>query len=313
MKKISILIIYLLINNFGYTQSKKEQILILNQRYDSLLLILNSERDNSSKLLNELNNLNSTQKSEIIDLKSDISKLNISLNQEIKNAKNKSEEILNIEYELNSLKKKINSIPNFLTIDVTNKFNDFKIKIFWIPRNRSYEYIVGPAIIEFKNNQGESHYIQNNNFALPKKGLSLEFDVDSFEVINVIEPIITRTFPNEILLDFPPSEEAYEKYFMFLLDINFDGNPELFTMGDNEAQRSGYTYKPIFYEKEGFNMRNDYHSTKCDFIFLNLDFMTQVDSTNKTIKLHHSCGAFDSFSEIYKWDGSCFKFYKKTE
>ena len=44
---------------------------------------------------------------------------------------------------------------------------------------------------------------------------------------------------------------------------------------------------------------------------MNLEALSLFNNGDKSIKLRYSNGAFDSFAEIFKWDGYGYKFYKK--
>ena len=206
---------------------------------------------------------------------------------------------------------------NLLTIDVTNKFNGFNIKIFWILNEKVYNNnIVGPATIEFKNNNGETYYVQNNKFSLPIKDLPLQiqYEKDSSFKFNLTKSIITKSYPEKILTSFeePQNDYEHETYFMFLLDINFDGKPELFTMGEGEAQRGGCTLKPIFNDFSMVEIKDVYSEINGRYYPMTLDFLTEIFSRDKMLKLRYSNGADSSYGELFKWDGYSFKFYKKV-
>ena len=82
---------------------------------------------------------------------------------------------------------------NLLTIDVTNKFNGFNIKIFWILNEKVYNNnIVGPATIEFKNNNLEAFknycYVIGNLQFLKLSGMYQELcgiELDFIKIINI--------------------------------------------------------------------------------------------------------------------------------
>jgi hypothetical protein len=279
-----------------------------------LFSILETERLNNSNTILELNNLNYSQQKELLNLVEEKNRLTLSLSKEIEKSNNISAENFKIEQQLNLLNNKVSHLPpNLLTIDVTNKFNDFNIKIFWI-LNEDDGF--GPATIEFKNNEGRTYYVQNNNFSLPIEELPLriQYDKDSTPKFELTKSRITKSYPEKILTSFqePTDDDTHKTYFMFLLDINFDGNPELFTMGEREAQRDGVTYKPIFFENGVVEMHDVYNEINGSLYPMTLDFLTEIFSRDKMIKLRHSNGADSSFSELFKWDGYSFKFYKKV-
>ncbi len=325
MKKKSLIFIYLIFSPVLFGQSKKEQIQMLTFRVDSINSILSSERNTIAQKELGYTSKISNLENQVTLLKSEIELLNKNLlgkDLEIKNLNNELIKTKNENDFLNNqliiLNEKYNHLPNnLLTIDVTNKFNDFNIKIFWI---LAYGFpgdnIIGPATIEFKKNNGETYYVQNNNFSLPIKDLPLQiqYEKDSSFKFNLTKSKISKSYPQKILTSFDePSfnDMNHSTYFMFLLDIDFDGNPELFMMGENEAQRGCWSYKPIFFESNEVITKDLYYEFNGRLNLMKLDALSLFNNRDKSIKLRYSNGAFDSFAEIFKWDGYGYKFYKK--
>ena len=324
MKKLVFVSIQLILINIVFAQSKKEQIEILTFRIDSINSILSSERNTIAQKELGYSSKISNLENQVTLLKSEIELINKKIaNKEIEN-ENLINELTKSENEndfLNNqliiLNEKYNHLPNnLLTIDVTNKFNDFNIKIFWIlPYKFNGDKITGPATIEFKKNNGETYYIQNNNFSLPIKDLPLQIqnEKDSSFKFNLTKSKISKSYPQKILTSFdePFNDFNHSTYFMFLLDIDFDGNPELFMIGENEAQRGYWTYKPIFFESDEVITKDLYYEFNGRLNLIKLDALSLFNNRDKSIKLRYSNGAFDSFAEIFKWDGYGYKFYKK--
>ena len=341
-KKI-LIISFCFIVKISFSQSKKEQILVLNQKKDSLITVIETKKEQILALNQKKDSLITvieTLKNDISGLTSNLTIKNNDINEYrdsiVKNnikylnlSKIKTTDSIFMQKQIESFNLKIERLnfkidklrdsffsnpESIIVINVKNKFNDHEIKIFWFPamKSRYGEIVLGPAIIEFKNNGGYSEYVHDYNFGLPATSLDLNID-DGNNVIKINKSTIEIEFNDIIRTKVPDDTKALEN-FMFKLDINFDGTPELFTIGHYDAQREGDTFKPIFFHSDsGIRMYQNNHTIdECDKVFSNLDSMSEINTYNKTIKLRHSNGADSSFAEIYKWNGYCYKFSSKT-
>lgn len=179
-----------------------------------------------------------------------------------------------------------------LTIDVLNKFQDYKILIYWFPRIPEspceFEFD-GPAIISFENSSGQTYFIYNSNFAMPTANLPVRFDEQLNKVIVEQSTPYKVSFPTTVFKTFPNYDD---KSFFFLLDVDFDGRAELFSRGCGCGQRGVDTFMPIF--------GGDEISTNKYEICGELDGLSEINPINKTITIAHSNGANDSYSEVYR-------------
>ncbi|MFN5311104.1 MAG: coiled-coil domain-containing protein [Flavobacteriales bacterium] len=342
--KINILMILLLLAFKANAQTKKEQIEILNFRIDSLNQLFsrreltystdikskNQTIDSLSRIIvsnqQELSRIHESQK-KILAESSMIKKSLDNREKQIDDLLKKLEELKHtleqertkydrLEAEINKLKAVENERSNdILIIDVVNKFEDFNVVIYWLPRISDIPYgfdYVGPALICFKNSNGDTYFVHNLFFTLPSDGLPLLKDEVSNRAIIQGNNIIKRSFPQKVLANFP----EVDTNFLFLLDINFDGKPELFTTGHRQGQRGVDIYIPIF----GGNEILTYHEGPyiSSNIYNNLDGLSEINARDKTIKIRSSNGAESSFAELYKlkidrYGNSRFEFYKRVE
>ena len=111
MKKV-FLLIFLLVIKVSFSQSKKEQIVLLTNRVDSLNQVVNSQskiiNDKNSKI-SRLNTKITNLESSISSLNADISKLNLLLQGNKNEIATKSQQLTNLNLELQGNKNEIAS------------------------------------------------------------------------------------------------------------------------------------------------------------------------------------------------------------
>lgn len=334
----------LLLAFMANAQTKKEQIEILNFRIDSLNQLFSSRELNYSIIIKSNNQTIDSLSRIIVSNQQELSRMSESQKKILAESSNIKKSLDNREKQIDDLVKKLEEVKNtlelkrteynklevevnklmagknersndILIIDVINKFGDFKVVIYWLPRISDIPYgfdYVGPALFCFKNSNGETYFVHNLFFTLPSDGLPIIKDEVSNRAIIQGNNIIKRSFPQRVLTNFP----KVDTNFLFLLDINFDGKPELFTSGHRQGQRGVDTYIPIF----GGNEIVTYHEGPyvSSNIYNNLDGLSEINARDKTIKIRSSNGAESSFAELYKlqidrYGNGRFEFYKRVE
>jgi outer membrane murein-binding lipoprotein Lpp len=140
MKTILVLS-YIILSYYTFSQSKKEQIEILTNRVDSLNLVLGSERSYNINKINELNTTIKSLKSQINELTINVSKLSKDLQEsKAENQKNKEEfdlqkkEISTLNVKLNAKTDSLEFIYSELKkIEIQNSKKSSKTSLFVNP------------------------------------------------------------------------------------------------------------------------------------------------------------------------------------
>jgi len=124
MYRYAFLLLCLGVMKISFSQSKKEQIEILNKRVDSLTQVVSSKDKRINDQTSQINSLNSTITSlegKITSLNSNVSKLNSEVQTLTSDSKNKQQ-------ELNQKKEEINRLKDSLTFVSKNKQQELNQK-----------------------------------------------------------------------------------------------------------------------------------------------------------------------------------------
>jgi uncharacterized protein (TIGR02145 family) len=181
--KFTLTFILLLQSSISFSQSKKEQIEILNIRVDSLSKLIASERiinEEKSKETIELNTKLSGLDQNIKILKNELSKLNSDLEKSYTDSKSLNQQLLNNQ-------KIIIELQNQLTLK-TDSLNTLKINL---------------------ENYNRIDNIKNNNILVPKVPIST-IKIGQQEWMS--EDINTTTYNNGDLINEAKSEELWRDY-----------------------------------------------------------------------------------------------------
>ena len=178
------------------------------------------------------------------------------------------------------------------TISYSNKIEGYSVDVMWRPVKVSYEHVIGPAIIEFKNiKDGNVFYISNDNFSVLKNKLEFTYSQDgtSVEKLNKDYAVFRYDEPNlKMGESFGETDEPF-----FFQDLDFDNKKELILVEVDNGQRGVATFNVYRVDSDGFISRFDEP-------FKSLDQLSRIDIKNKQIIVHGSGGYCTGFDEFYK-------------
>lgn len=190
-------------------------------------------------------------------------------------------------------------------VQYSGEIQGLKVEVLWIPNESAHGFVKGPAIMMFTDEKnGSRSTVVNNSFGLKNERieeLGIEWaDEPYFDVKSLRNTELVLDYSNpdikEGAYEFGTDEEAF-----FFYDINFDGRQDLLLVEAGAGQRGHSSYKAYeFLKDRDFRLLKDtlYQITNKK-PFVDLDEATTVDKDRKTISIHTSAGAADSFNEIY--------------
>jgi hypothetical protein len=225
--KSTLSLFFLLISLSTYSQNKKEQIQILNNKIDSLTNLSKEESLRFTALNNEFKATKNELKSTIQSKNEIIKNLNIDLLNQKKGADNKIDSLLEI---YNSLKNQSKSDFNIITVNYSNIVNGYKVKVAWLPKlDEGFglsNFIAGPAVLQFSNIKDSLLFsVSTNHFSLSKDLFSITYeDKDSIDIASLNTTKITLHY--KVSAKINPSYINDENSFFFV-DVDFDGEKEL--------------------------------------------------------------------------------------
>jgi hypothetical protein len=178
------------------------------------------------------------------------------------------------------------------TISYSNKIEGYSVDVMWKPVKVSYDHVIGPAIIEFKNiKDGNIFYISNDNFSVLKNKLEFTYSQDGtgVEKLNKGHAVFRYDEPSLTTGEsFGQTDEPF-----FFQDLDFDNKKELILSEVDNGQRGVATFKVYKIDSDGFISR-------LDEPFKSLDQLSKIDIKNKQIIIHGSGGYCTGFDEVYK-------------
>ena len=247
MKKLTILSTFVLFVYTGFTQSKKEQIELLNFRIDSLRTILNSNQLSYQDSLALVRNANKSLTSEILTLTTKMNELNRTIDALNDEKRALSTAHAKLKHELEELSKKqqlSQSMDSRLTYksEIQNAFIEFaRTKLF-----KQKEFIAKTAMIK--------PYSQLHECSVWSKGSDVyslvivkEYENRRGDASDELLPEISLNYyilkytNDKILIEFKwseivtscPVDSDNNNIDFQLTDLNSDGNVEVWCVNEN--------------------------------------------------------------------------------
>lgn len=183
-----------------------------------------------------------------------------------------------------------------ITISYSNEVAGYMVTAIWKPMKVSYNHVIGPAIIEFKNKKDSTLFnLTNNNFSILKKLLPFTYSEDSLEIKKINKKAISLVY-NETKMNknFGTTNQPF-----FFQDLDFDNKKELIITEVNNGQRGIASFKA--YKIEYGEIESELYGITNTAPFKSLDEMSKIDYKNKQIIIYGSGGVCLNGAEIYKF------------
>lgn len=188
----------------------------------------------------------------------------------------------------NSLKDKT------VHISFSNSVEGYRVNAIWKPEKLRYNHVIGPAIIEFNNEEyGTSFSIANGHFSILKD--LLPFTYEDYEIKAINRKDIVLSYPQN--LQFNKDDFGTTQVPFFFMDVDFDGKKELLISEVDNGQRGVATFKVY---KLDMGEPNDLYGIAESVPLTLLDEMSEMDRNKKNITIHYSSGACGSWEEVYQ-------------
>tara|TARA_B110000285_G_C14914832_1_gene509696 strand:+ start:82 stop:873 length:792 start_codon:yes stop_codon:yes gene_type:complete len=179
------------------------------------------------------------------------------------------------------IEKKENLENDIIRISYNQIINGYQVNVIWKPNALRYDMVVGPAILEFKNNKSQ-FTLTNNYFALPTRLIDLKTKDNSITGINTNEVSIDYKEPNIQYSTF--LDQSLPNVPFVFLDLNFDGKKELLVTKFEQGQRTTNEY-----DAYGYNYFGDIFQIT-EEPYNQIDGFTILDKDNKELILYGSNG-----------------------
>ena len=195
---------------------------------------------------------------------------------------------------------------NIVILKYNKAINGLKVEALWIPKVLRNGYARGPAIIKLTDeDHGVSSTVVSNNFTMTED--SVEKFIEWKRIHNE-DTTVQRILIEVVNLDYknPKIPEGECRLGVtdvpfFFYDLNFDEKKELLVGEVETGQRWRTTFKAYeLDDSEHFVLKDPYFQITYEEPYISLDELSTVNKENRTIKIHYSAGAADSFSEVYK-------------
>lgn len=187
---------------------------------------------------------------------------------------------------------------DLIKIKYQNKINSFSVDAVWKPEKVSYNHVVGPAIVTFKNDSEEIKFsVSINKFSILKSQLPFSYSSDEFQITKFNKTII------ELIYDankFTNDESDFGKTNVpfFFQDIDFDNEKELiFTEIDN-GQRGVATFKVFGFDYG--DLESELYGKTYKEPYISLDEMSKIDYDKKRIIIYGSGGICNGSYTFYE-------------
>jgi len=215
---------------------------------------------------------------------------------------------------------------NIVTIAYNQPIENFKIKVYWVPKKISFgDMLIGSAIIEFKNITDSNvvtlcdnsygiyleklpasfitvHKDENtgSKFTINQKNLNLSYD---FKDANKVR----ANFDHDCHIKKLPESKINES--IIFTDLDFDGNTELLICSFGTGQRECNEYNVYECQKFSENLEINVGISNSEHYLNNIDDYTYIDHNTKTVFKYLSGGICEGSLEVYDVDDS--KGYKE--
>jgi hypothetical protein len=213
-----------------------------------------------------------------------------------------------------NIKRQSNSYvadTDMITLKYKDTINGLEVKVFWKPNKIQNSYVIGPAIIEFRNVHNEtSSTVVNNNFGIsrdkladliktkPIQGGSERYNIRSADA----KPIFLeyeKFKPKSTQISF---HDAPDEPFFFY-DLDFDGSKELLVAEIFQGQRWCNKLKAykLDEDQDYFVLEDDFLQITYDEPYIDLDENSIICPLSKTLIIYKSGGVGNSEWRIYKY------------
>jgi len=188
---------------------------------------------------------------------------------------------------------------NNITLNYLNEIEGRQVRVYWKPIEIRYNYVIGPAIIEFYNVKDSTSFtLTSNHFSILKSDLHFTYDEDSLEIKSFNNHSLSVPYKNAFLHSKSWNFESINEPFFFA-DIDFDQKKELLIIEADQGQRGTVIYKAYSFDNP--NISNEFEPSEMDMEpFRSLDGYSVIDYNNKSIIINNSGGACSSSQDIYK-------------
>ncbi len=179
-----------------------------------------------------------------------------------------------------------------IEIEFTNIVEGYTVKAYWLPKEVKYDYIVGPAIVEFNNTSDSSSFtITNDYFCILGSRLPVNYNTDTTEIISFKEDKLKLIYQMDSLVKRENFGTTTEPFYFD--DIDFDNNKELIICEFGIGQRGVASFN--VYPVGNVTQMTDFGKEP----FVSLDEMSKVDHINKRIIIYGSGGICYGSYKIY--------------
>lgn len=281
----------------------------LNKKEISSLYISSTKsRDSLQLILNENLFKQQTLENNLAEKDKILIKSQVSLNENLRVARLFQDSIRTLKEELASSQAIVsnqkdvafsNQNSRIVRINYLNSVNGYRINILWKPNKEkqsgSSEWIVGPAILEFTDDQtNEVYQLVNSHFGLSPEKYNHSLKIEDDGKVVILKDSILLSYHNIEPID-KQGGFMYEEPFFFL-DLNFDNKKELLLQETENGQRRENNYRV-------FNLGVSHNLLELTFSqpYCSLDGYSIFDRTNKKIHIIGSNGACAGTEDIYKF------------
>jgi uncharacterized protein len=176
------------------------------------------------------------------------------------------------------------------------------VEVTWEPLDAMHGYVLGEAEIKFTNIKDGSSFIINNMHFGIRKGkvdhLNFEWS-DELERLEFDKKDITLKYEEPKVKDLTNILKNFEDTPFFFYDLDFDNVKELIIAGRAQGQRYSSIYR-VYSLRDGVLVNQTNQVTDIE-PFLELDGLSTIDISNKTINIYGSGGACNGWNKTYKF------------
>jgi uncharacterized protein len=196
---------------------------------------------------------------------------------------------------------------NSVKVKYENVINGMQVEVTWEPLDSQSGSVgvsvLGEAEIKFTSIKGgSSFYINNTHFGISKDRVDhLNFQWnDKLGRLNFEKKDITLKYEEPKFDDSANILSNLGDVPFFFYDLDFDNIKELIVEGRNQGQRSSSIYK-VYSLRDGVLVNKTNQVTDIE-PFLELDGLSTINISNKTINILSSSGACDNWDKTYKFN-----------
>jgi hypothetical protein len=193
-----------------------------------------------------------------------------------------------------------------VNLEYTNTFNDMRVSVKWMPVDTYTDSFWGEGTIKFTNiKDGSNFYIVNPSLGIKK---------DEIEKLNPVWKEYEDGYfrlsldKKNMRLDYkaPELEDEIDVLSLydldtpfFFYDLDFDNNKELIIVLHGAGQRGMDIFK-VYALKDGKPVAKHDQITD-EEPYLQLDGRSRINFADKTINIHGSSGACNSYDKTYRF------------